>query len=38
LLSVSGEELMDVMREYVDLETCRVLAYEPESTTGEVAA
>jgi hypothetical protein len=38
LLSVSGEDLLDVMRVYVDLETCRVLAYEPEPSTGEVAA
>jgi zinc protease len=38
LLSVSTEELMDVTREYVDLDTCRVLAYEPEPSTGEAAA
>jgi predicted Zn-dependent peptidase len=38
LLSVSADELMDVTREYIDLETCRVLSYEPEPSTTEAAA
>jgi predicted Zn-dependent peptidase len=38
LLSVTSDELMDVTRTYLDLDTCRVLAYEPEPSTTEVAA